>query len=394
MRINSSSLIYIGLLGALSAIPPLSIDMGLPAIPAMELSFEGARNHGALTLSLFLLGFGLSPLVAGPALDHFGRRPVMLAGLLLMALAAAACTFAQSFPSLLIFRFLQGLGAGACVVIPIAVIRDLFEGAEARVKLSQITAVLGIAPIVAPLIGGGIMLITSWRMIFAVQALASLLLLLLAATCMQETLKPEHKQHMTVRAVLMSYRKVLSDTAFRTFTLIFASGFACIFSYISGSATLFMVELGLTEQAFSLVFALTAFGMFAGFICSGNLSRNGTSSKTLLKFGLLGLTLVSLLLLALGVLNQVYIGIMVPVLAFMLFCFGLIAPSATHEAMQHLPDLAGAAAGISRSVQFGMGSLASALTASAMSYGRPSLVMGILMVFFAFVAGLTFLRRV
>ncbi|MEX0760544.1 MAG: MFS transporter, partial [Tistlia sp.] len=128
---------YTALLASLSALPPISIDMNLPAIPAIEASFGEPSGQGALTLSLFVTGFLIAPLVGGPLADRFGRRPALLGALLAFSLASLACAAAPTFLTLLLARFVQGTVAGLGVVLPLAIVRDVFEGASARRRLSQ-----------------------------------------------------------------------------------------------------------------------------------------------------------------------------------------------------------------------------------------------------------------
>lgn len=130
--VSPDSFLFTVMLGALAALPPLSIDMGLPAIPAIEASFLGANGQGPLTLSLFLLGFSVSPLVCGSLSDRYGRKPVLLFGLVLFSLSVGACSFSSTLGNLLGYRLLQGIGAGFCVVMPFAIVRNLFDGAVAQ----------------------------------------------------------------------------------------------------------------------------------------------------------------------------------------------------------------------------------------------------------------------
>lgn len=390
-RIIPSSAAYAIVLGALSAIPPLSIDMALPGLSGIESELDGARNQGALALGLFLLGFAVSPLAAGPLLDRYGRRPMLLVGLTLMALGAAGCAWATDFNTLLAFRLLQGAGAGVCVVIPVAMVRDVFDGVQARAKLAQITAALGMAPIVAPIVGGVVMEFAGWRTIFGLQALAGIVLLLVTAVGIEESLQPQHRRSVAPHAVLAGYKEVLRDSAFRNFTLIFAFAFACMFSYIACSWTIFVQEFGYSEQVFSLIFAATAAGTLLGFITSSRLTVLGVSSTALLSVGVVGMVCMSLLIFFLSLLDQLHPWAIAPAVAVALMCFGLIAPNATHEAMRSLPHLAGAAAGLSRSVQMGMGSLASALAAVTLLHVRSTIAMSLLMSIFAALALLVLL---
>ena len=272
-------------LGALSALPPLAIDMGLPGIPAIETTFPDAAGRGALTLSLFLAGFAASPLCCGPLADRFGRRATLLVGLVAFMAAALACTAAPTFPLLLVARLCQGFAAGACVIMPLAIVRDVFHGATARHHLSRITAVLGLAPMLAPILGGWLMTVTDWRGIYAAQGACGLVLLAVTAFGFAETLPAERRRALHPRHLAAGYATVLSDRSFRRNALLYAFGFAAMFSFISGSPAVLMGQLGLSGQTFSLLFALTSCGTLVGSVLSGWLVKHGVPSRRLLRWG-------------------------------------------------------------------------------------------------------------
>lgn len=205
------SIFFTLFLGALSAIAPLSIDMGLPGIPAIEATFSDAGSRGSMTLSLFLVGFSAAPLFIGPLSDRFGRRIALIAGLSFFSAAAICSAFAPSFTTLLLARFVQGAAGGAIATLPVVMVRDVLEGPSARAKLSQIVAILGIAPIVAPLIGAAILAIGSWRSIYLAQALVGVVELFIAATWLEETHPHERRRSLGIRVLLDGYRTILSD---------------------------------------------------------------------------------------------------------------------------------------------------------------------------------------
>lgn len=379
MALRRDSIAFTLFLGGLSAVPPLAIDMGLPGIPAIESTFADAAGRGPLTLSLFLAGFAISPLVGGPLADRFGRRNVLLVGLALFSIAAAASALASSFAMLLFFRLLQGFSAGACVILPLAIVRDVFEGATARHRLSQVAAVLGIAPMVAPILGGWVMSVSGWREIYAAQSVTGLILLAVSAIGFEETLPVGRRRSLNPGHLLGSYRLVLSDRNFVGFSLVYGLGFACMFSYISGSATVFMGTLGLSGTQFSLLFAITSCGVFFGSLVSGRLSKKHVPARRIMTAGLAVMTMAAAVGLLLVLAGVVGIYTLCPLVALIIFCFGLIAPSTNHEAMSNLGVVAGSAAGVMRSIQMLLGAIASALVASLNVFGNPPLTMTALM---------------
>lgn len=390
MSIKHESIIFSVYLGALSAIPPLSIDMGLPGIPAIEAAFPDASGRGALTLSLFLAGFAISPSICGPVADRFGRRMVLLTGLLFFSLGAVASAFAGSFELLLLYRLLQGVAAGACVVLPLAIVRDLFDGTKALVRLSQVTAVLGIAPMAAPVLGGWVMSVSDWRMIYLIQAILGLILFIVTLSSFAESLPLHKRRSLAPRQLFASYAGVFKDKRFVGFALVGAFGFACMFSYISGSSAVFMGEFGLSETAFSLIFAITSCGMLLGSLLSGRLSKKAISSHRIIMLGLAGMGIGGGLLflsLTVGFVNVAAIALLVTVV---IFSFGLITPGTSHEALQNLGHIAGSASGIMRAIQMLFGAIASALIAALEPTGNPALNMASLMLVSLFLASGTF----
>ncbi len=393
LAIKRESFLFTVFLGAVCAVPPLSIDMGLPGIPAIEASFADAAGRGPLTLSLFLVGFAISPLICGPLADRFGRRLTLMVGLAVFILAASACALAPSFPILLSFRMVQGLAAGACAVTPFAIVRDVFEGPVARNRLSQVSAVLGIAPMVAPVLGGWVMVVADWRAIYATQAACGAILLVVTFFCLAETLPITRRRSISPVQLIYSYRSVLSDRAFRGFAMVYALGFACLFAYISGSPSVLMGGLGLSGQAFSLLFAATSCGVLIGSIASAKLSSRHFASHRMMAIGLSLMSLSAVAALGLAVLGDVHTYTLMPLIWVVVFCFGLTGPTANHEAMHNLPHVAGAASGMLRCGQMVTGAIASALIALFEPYGHPALVMTVIMTVAVLAAGAVYLQQ-
>jgi len=391
VALRHDSFAFTAFLGTLTALPPLSIDMGLPGLPAIEATFADAAGRGPLTLSLFLAGFAISPLICGPLADRFGRRAVLLDGLLLFSLAAAACAWAPSFTILLLCRMLQGLAAGACAILPFAIVRDLFEHGTARHRLSQIAAVLGIAPMVAPVLGGWVLAISGWRMIYAAQAMTGLILLVVAIGTLEESQPVEMRRSLNPRQLIDSYRNVLTDRGFLGYALLYAFAFACMFGFISGAPSVLIGSLGLSTTAFSLLFGLTSCGVLIASLVSGKLSQRHVASRKIVAWGLALMVVSAVAALALVPAGAVTTWSLMPLMGLTLFAFGVIAPSTNHEALQNLPHVAGSAAGVMRCLQMTMGAFASAMIALFEPFGHPALVMTGLMAAMALAAGAIYL---
>ncbi|WP_295854665.1 multidrug effflux MFS transporter [Tardiphaga sp.] len=391
MALRRDSFAFTAFLGTLTALPPLSIDMGLPGLPAIESTFADAAGRGPLTLSLFLAGFAISPLICGPLADRFGRRAILLDGLLLFSIAAGACAWAPSFSILLICRMLQGLAAGACAILPFAIVRDLFEDTTARHQLSRIAAVLGVAPMIAPVLGGWVMTVSGWRMIYAIQAATGVLLLIVAIMTLDESQPVEKRRSLNPAQLIDSYRNVLTDRAFLGYALLYAFAFACMFGFISGAPSVLIGSLGLSTTAFSLLFGLTSCGVLVASLVSGELSKRHVASRRIVAGGLALMAASAMAALALVPAGAVTVLTLMPLMALTLFAFGIIAPSTNHEALQNLPHVAGSAAGVMRCLQMTMGAFASAMIAVFEPFGHPALVMTGLMAVMALAAGAIYL---
>jgi len=376
-------------LGALSALPPISIDTGLPGLPAIEAEFVDGAGRGALTLSLFLLGFAIAPLFGGPVADRFGRRGTLLAGLALYAAAALACAAATSFEMLLAFRALQGIAAGICVILPLAIVRDLYDHATARGKLSTIFAVFSIAPMVVPVLGAAIMEFSGWRMIYAAEASIGVLLAI-GTLGFRESLPARQRRSLHPSQWLSGYRIVLTDRRFVGYALVFALAFSCMFSFISGASAVLMGALQMPRAEFSLIYGLTSGSVLIGSLLSGASSKWQVSSRRLVGTGLGLMAASALAILALEPLGLARASLLMPLVALVMVSFGLIGPSANHEAMRDMAEVAGAASGAIRCLQMLFGAIASAMAAQLHPLGHPVLSTGGLMAATALLAGATF----
>ena len=336
-----SSVAFTVLLGALAALPPLSIDMGLPALPAIAEGLGTSSWEAGLTLSLFLIGYGLSQGVVGPLSDRFGRRPVLLAGLVLYTLSGLGAAVAASVDALLAWRVLQGVGAACGPVLAFAVVRDCFDGSIMRARLSYVTMVLSVAPIVAPTLGGLMLGAGGWRGIYAVLGCSGLVLGLVVLLGLQETHRPQHRI-----TFLASILRVLGDRRCMSYALVNALTFAGLFAFIGGSPLVLIGSMGVSIRAFGVLFAVAACGLIVGSWVNGFLATRGVRPTVPLWAGLL----VAFAAAAIPSVLQETAGLgPVALICFMLAsttCRGLVNPNAVHGAMEHLPDMAGAVSAV------------------------------------------------
>jgi len=376
MPIKQSSFSYSVILAGISALPPLSIDMNLPAIPDIEAAFHLAKGQGSLTFSLFLLGFSMAPLLGGPLADRYGRRVTLLVALFVNTLAAFGCSLAGVFHFLLFSRFLQGIACGVCVLLPLAIVRDTYCGALARKKLSVIAFVGGVAPLVAPILGSWVLVFRGWAAIYGVQAGLGLALFCLVAWGIAETLPVDKRKALNLRGMAAGYKAIFTSPRFLAFSLALAFCFGCMFSYIAGSPGLMIGELHLSEQAYSLAFALTSCGVLVGALVSGILGRWEVHASRIIAVSLTCMTIIVAAIFCVTWLGLTALPLLLPLLFCVMGCFGLIMPNAMAEAVGPWGHMAGAASGAINSLQMLIGAGASAMPTLLAGFLPPGKAMG------------------
>jgi DHA1 family bicyclomycin/chloramphenicol resistance-like MFS transporter len=345
-------------LGLLAALPALSIDIGLPAFPEMALGLGVAPNQVQLTVSVFLLGLAASQPVIGPLSDRYGRRPLILGGLLLHVLAGIGCVVSGGIAGLVVCRFVQGFGAAAGIVLSRAVVRDLCDGRDSGRMLSGMMLITGGAPLVAPLLGSAIVIATdSWRAVFVFLVLTGAAIATVTIWQLPESLPAAHRVPVSIPLIVRRTYRFFSFDACRRNALIVAFLYGGLLSYMSGSAFVLMVHDGVPEAGYGVLLAFTALVLMAGAMANRRLLRH-RSPERLLDLGLGLLFLASALLLtgyAVGPHDPAWL--VGPMMVYVL-SFGLIAPNATTAAMATVPDMAGTASSLMFSLQALFGALA------------------------------------
>jgi DHA1 family bicyclomycin/chloramphenicol resistance-like MFS transporter len=343
-------------LASIGALTSLSIDMSLPSVPAIEHEFGVAAGRGALTMSLFLAGYALTPLAGGPLADRFGRRPVLLISLILFAASAVACSTSPSYTVLLVCRLLQGCASGVATTLPLAIVRDLLQGSVARQRISEVTTINNMMPIVAPILGSWLMTMGSWRIVFGAQALFAAAIIVTLLVDFPESLPAVGRQRLHPAQVTKNYARLMTNRTFVGYSLIYGLNFACMFSFVSSSPLILMQRMNVTRSAYTLIFATIATGTILGSFTSGIQSRRQRPLRGMITFGLLLMVSASLVAAALQLAHfHRPIAIVIP--AFLtLFGFGLTGPAITLEALEPVPDLAGSGSGAQRSILMIFGS--------------------------------------
>jgi len=346
------------ILSALVAFAPMSIDMYLPTLPALERYFSTDTASVQHTLASFFAGLAIGQLLYGPVADKYGRKPPLYFGLALYVIASAACALAPGIGSLIVLRFLQAVSGCAGMVVARAMVRDLYDRQESARVFSILLMVMGIAPIVAPLAGGYLLAWFGWRSIFWVLALFGVACLVTVTWKLPETI-PQDQPRIPLSNALGNYAMLLADRRYLGYALSGGFGQAGMFAYISGSPFVFIDLYGVPAHYYGWLFGLNATGIVAFTQANRRLLLKYDSDRVL-DIGNLAGFLICIVLLATTVSNVAgLIGILVP-LFFVVSLRGLTFPNASAGAMAPFPEKAGSASALLGSVQFAISALASA----------------------------------
>ncbi len=269
------------ILAALAAIGPFSIDTYLPAFPDVAADLGASPLQVQQTLTAYMAPFAVMVLWHGTLSDAFGRRRVLIAAMGLYALASLACASAPAIEMLWLGRALQGICAGAGMVVGRAVVRDLVDGARAQRLMSHVMTVFGVAPAVAPIVGGALVGLAGWRAIFVMLALFGIALLLLCRGWLPESLPPEARQPLQPLELLRAYRSVFARAEFIALTGAMALNFAGFFVYVLSAPVFLMQHLGLAADAFGWFFVPTVAGMMLGSMLSGRMAERWPQHRTI-----------------------------------------------------------------------------------------------------------------
>ena len=351
-------------LGAINAIGPLSIDMYLPAFPEITRALDTGASQVQLTLTACIAGLALGQLVIGPLSDRFGRRVPLLVAMVTYAVASLLCAAATSVGALIALRFIQGLAGAGGIVISRAVVRDLHSGAAAVRLFSSLMLVTGLAPILAPLAGGQLLAVTSWKGIFLSLSILSALIAVLAAVGLRETLPPERRSTSGLRRTVQTMAGLLRDRSFVGYALAGGLTFGALFAYISGSSFVFQRIYGLSPQLYSLTFALNGLGLIAASQVNARIVERVGPTRLLRRA--LGCVVAS----ALTLLVVVSIGglsvwaVVVPMFVIVA-SLAFVLPNATALALAEHAAVAGTASALLGVIQFTVGAIAAPIVGVA-----------------------------
>jgi DHA1 family bicyclomycin/chloramphenicol resistance-like MFS transporter len=350
------------LLACLSMLGPFSIDTYLPAFTGIAASLGATPVQMQQTLSAYLLGFAVMNLFHGALADSFGRRPVVLGGLALFTLASVGCALSQSIGMLVAFRALQGMSAGAGMVVSRAIIRDLFRPDQAQKVMSQVTIYFGIAPAIAPIIGGFLFVHAGWHAIFWFLVGVGVLLGGTMWRMLPESLHPSQVQHFRARPLLQGYAQMAGSPVF--IALAFASGvpFNGMFLYVLSAPVFLGEHLHLGPTQFFWFFMSTIVGIMAGAWWSGRLAGQLPPQRQIRR-GFRIMVSVSVLNVALNLWLPPHPGWAIPLIAMFAFGWALMVPVVTLLLLDRVPERRGMAS----SLQACLGSVANALVAGVIA---------------------------
>lgn len=345
------------LLGALVASAPVAMDIYLPSMPAMTRALGASDDEVQLTLVVYMFGWGAAQLVAGPLSDRFGRRPALVGGLVVFALASAACALAPSLQALVGARLVQALSIATVAVVPRAVVRDLASGDRAAHMLSTMMLVLAVAPVLAPIVGAELHVALGWRANFAFVAVYATVLLVVVIAALPETLAVPDPRALDPRAMQANWREALVSRRFVGFLLVGAFMMAGLFAFLAGSAFVFVEGMGQGERSYSLWFGLVMCANFLGAAISRRVVRR-IGLERLIAWGCVLAVVAGATMAALawaGVRHP--LAVAGPMFAYMT-AYMCIVPQATAGALTPFPHIAGSASSLMSFVQFGTASLA------------------------------------
>ena len=354
------------LLGFLQAAGAMSTDMYLPAFPAIDSAFHAPAGSAQLTLASWILGVSFGQFIQGALSDRFGRRAPLLIGTSVYTVASIGCALSGGIGTLAAWRFIAALGGSASMIVPRAIVRDVSEGHGAARMMAQLTLILGAAPILAPSVGGLILLVASWRGIFWVTTGYGLLALLLTALFLPDTQRHEHRMALSLAAMLSRYRFILGERAFVTNTLVMGFMAFVLFAYLGGSPVAFIVQYHLSPSGFAIVFG----GVAASYIAASQMNMLLVRAVGLHRA--LSIATSVYLIMVSAVLAVAWIdhagtkigpvGFAVA-LALAQSVTGFIVPTATVGALHRHAGHAGSASAVLGTVQFMIGACGGLLTA-------------------------------
>ncbi|MFV0350661.1 MAG: multidrug effflux MFS transporter [Halodesulfovibrio sp.] len=372
-----AKIMFMATLGALMAFTSLSTDIYLPAMPLMGKDLHGDPE---LTITGFLVGFTFAQLLWGPISDSIGRKVPLYIGMLIFALGAAGCAMSQSIEQIVLWRVVQAFGACTGPMLARAMIRDLFSSTRAAEMLSTLIIIMAIAPIIGPLLGGQIMLFSSWHGIFWLLAVIGVLMFF-SLFWLPETLDREKRMPASVGRAFSNYRFLLGHRVFMRYTLCVTFYYVAAYAFITGSPIVYITYFGVEPQHYGWLFSINIAGVMGISFLNRQLVRRFPLHR-LLQIATV-IAVVATLVMAVFVRAEVGGMFLIVGMVFIFFSMnGIVAATATAAALEEVPQIAGAASALIGSLQYGSGIISSLLLAF-FSTGTPWTMAWVMFVFTA-----------
>jgi len=337
-------------LGLLSCVGPFAIDMYLPAMPEIGADLGTSVQAMQGTITAYFIAFGLAQLIYGPWADQAGRKPPLYAGIMVFLIGSVICTFAPTVEWLMVGRAVQGLGGAALMVVPRAIIRDMYTGNRATQLMAAVMLVVSVSPMLAPLAGAGIMAIADWRVIFGALLAAALVSLITLHFGQPETLPPAARHRFDIAATKAGAVKLLTDRGFMALTFLGGFGMASFFVFIASASFVYTGQYGLSPTGFSLAFAVNAIGFFAASQMAGPLGMRFGAARVMAGAGA-GFALFTVGLLAMALLGLASLPVVVAGLFLANACLGLVIPTTMVMALDAHGEIAGLASSLGGTLQ-------------------------------------------
>ncbi len=350
MFLRPGTLGITAVLAMLTAIGPLSTDLYLPSLPAMEKALLTSGAKVQLTLSFYLLGFAVGQIFYGPISDRIGRKPTILAGLVLYCLASAACALASSIDTLIAARFVQAFGAAGPIVLARAMVRDMYDGSRAGQELSRMGMIMGLVPAIAPVLGGVLEPIFGWRSNFWAVLLAGLLLTTVVFFKLPETLREKRPESISLGGIFRGFGILLQHKGFRIYVLLAGFIYAGLFCFISGSSFVLQKVYGLSPGNFGLMFGFCVLGFIAGTIIAQRMVLKAGMDRTI-GFGVLWMAIGGVSMLVFMLIGPGHPAEVVLPMTLYTTGLGMALPQVNASSMMPFPDRAGAASSLQGLIQ-------------------------------------------
>ncbi|MGO3769517.1 MAG: Bcr/CflA family multidrug efflux MFS transporter, partial [Vreelandella alkaliphila] len=347
------------LVAANTALAPFAIDAYLPAIGVLAENINASIHHTELSISMFLFGFAIGQLCFGPLSDRVGRKPVLLSGLVVFMLASLMITTVDSLPSLLVWRFIQALGGGACVVNSAAIVRDCFSGREAAKVMSTMAMIMMLAPLVAPAVGSLLLHIAGWWLIFVFLAAYAGFLLWLLGTRLPET-RDTNLPAASPRQVVRNYVSVLRHKEGMGYICAVAASFAGLFAFVTASPFLYLDYFSLSPSVYPMVFGVNVVVIALSNRVNIHLLRKRSPQQNL-RLGLTIQLIAALGLVIATALNFASLYVVVPLVMLFTGMIGLITPNAISALLDHFGHISATATALLGGIQFSCGAIAGVL---------------------------------